>query len=493
MTKRHRSQRPAVVDSVRIVTLRDQKLKWDFGLHRRMLTKNQFLRQKCLSMHPYASIPELNLTGSADGVVRIPVEQDVTLTPRIRAILDTREFQRLRQITQLALASRVYPGAVHSRFEHALGVYHNSQRYLLQLGRDPRFADAVSVHEAEVLMVAALLHDIGHWPFCHPIEDLELENMPPHESFASEYLGPNSQLTEVLESEWNITAEEIQNVLTGKSRDASLRLRQSILSGPIDIDKMDYLIRDSQHCGVPYGRNFDRSRLINSLIVNEAGDGLAVSAKGKTAAEMMVFARYVMFSEVYWHHTVRCATTMFARSFFELSGQLDLQHLFRLTEPEMIEVLRKSAAGTQTESLTEGLFGSRRVLHKRLREYSLFQNPELYRSLRQMNYSQIVECSNRLAASIRQRIPVEMTDVDILIDAPPVHREVEFKVDIHYANESAFRPLKDVSPIVASMSVTTFDDCVKRVRICVAQRLLSVLPSGETIDQLVADAVQQTG
>ncbi len=108
----------------------------------------------------------------------------------------------------------------------------------------------------------------------------------------------------------------------------SSRLRRSILSGPIDIDKMDYLVRDSQHCGVPYGRHFDRNRLMNSLIVNEAGDGLAITSKGRTAAEMMVFSRYVMFTEVYWHHAVRSATTMFARAFFELMPRLNLSSLF---------------------------------------------------------------------------------------------------------------------------------------------------------------------
>ncbi len=77
-----------------------------------------------------------------------------------------------------------------------------------------------------------------------------------------------------------------------------------MLSGPIDIDKMDYLFRDSLHAGVPYGRHFDQQRLLGSLSLNQAGDGLAVTDKGKTAAELMVFARYVMFSEVYWHHGV---------------------------------------------------------------------------------------------------------------------------------------------------------------------------------------------
>ena len=93
-----------------------------------------------------------------------------------------------------------------------------------------------------------------------------------------------------------------------------MRLVRSILSGPIDVDKMDYLDRDSLHAGVPYGRNFDKNRLMQSLLVNRAGDGLAINYKGQTAAELMVFARYVMFSEGYWPHAVRSATTTFARA-----------------------------------------------------------------------------------------------------------------------------------------------------------------------------------
>lgn len=439
--------------------------------------------------HPYSEIPELAVHGVSTAVIRIPVEQDIPFTPRVRAIVDTAEFQRLRQITQLALASRVYPGAVHSRFEHALGVYHNALQYLWQLGRDERFAAIVSQHDAEVLIVAALLHDIGHWPFCHPIEDLALDNMPPHESFAAEFLGPDNQLTQVIRRDWGIEPQEIQEVLTARSTDSGLQLRQSILSGPIDIDKMDYLIRDSQHCGVPYGQNFDRARLIGSLVPNQAGDGLAITSKGKTAAEMMVFARYVMFSEVYWHHTVRAATTMFARAFFEVHTNLELTNLFRLTEPEMIRTLCDATKDQPAESLTTGLFGASRKLHKRLREYSVFQNTDIYRELRQMPYHKIVESSNRLAKLLSQKCGVSVSPVDVLIDAPPVHREVEFKVDILDSQEQVYRPLKEISPIVASMSNTAFDDCVKRVRICVAERLLDSMPQAEIVDELVKEAI----
>ena len=241
--------------------------------------------------HPYRLIPELFDLQAGGPLIRIPHQLDVPFTARVRSIVDTAEFQRLRQISQLGLASRIYPGATHSRFEHALGVFHNALKYLWQLGKDERFAAAVSPHQAEVLMVAALLHDLGHWPFCHPIEDMGLADLPPHEQFAAEFLASDRELGQVLKNEWGIEPDEVLDVLVAKSDSATLRLMRSILSGPIDIDKMDYLERDSLHAGVPYGRNFDRGRLIQSLIVNENGDGLAISSKGKTAAELMVFAR----------------------------------------------------------------------------------------------------------------------------------------------------------------------------------------------------------
>lgn len=439
--------------------------------------------------HPYDSIPEIAGNDRSIGVIRVPVEQDIPLTNRVQAIIDTAEFQRLRQITQLALTSRVYPGAIHTRFEHALGVYHNAICYLRQLGLDPRFAETVNAHQAEVLIAASLLHDIGHWPFCHPIEDLALPGVPEHEDYARQYLQPGGELAEVLQEHWGIEPEEIIEVLVGKADQPALSLRQSILSGPIDIDKMDYLNRDSQHCGVPYGRNFDRNRLIGALIVNEAGDGLALTTKGKTAAEMMVFARYVMFSEVYWHHAVRAATNMFTRAFYELHSQLDLNRLFQLNEPEMIATLRKAATGTDVENLCEGLFGAKRRIHKRLREYSLNQRDDLYRSLRQMSFPQLVECSNQLANRLRSQTGMQIQDSEVLIDAPPVHREVEFRVDIFDPAIQRYSPLRQISPIVASMSDTSFDDCVKRVRVCVSDRLKSEALAPQWVDQALADIV----
>ena len=424
--------------------------------------------------HSFLDIPELVNLEADRGLVRIPVEQDVPFTRRVRALVDTADFQRLGQITQLGLTSLVYPGATHTRFEHALGVFHNALRYLWQLGKDDRFREIVDPHRAEVLMAAALLHDLGHWPFCHPIEDMGLPELSSHEEFAAEFLAPDRELAQVLRDEWHVEPEEVLDVLVAKSNSVPLRLMRSILSGPIDIDKMDYLDRDSLHAGVPYGRNFDKNRLMQSLLVNETGDGLAISVKGRTAAELMVFARYVMFREVYWHHAVRSATSMFARGFYQLYLSLDLREFFRKRESEVIEKLRAQALGTDCERLVEGIFGPQRTLYKCVAEYSLYQTPEVYQQLARKPYDFLVRCSTRLVERLGGLLNRDMAPTDVLIDAPPPNREIEFNVDIYFPKEDVYRPLHHVSPVVEALARTQFDDYVKRVRVfahprCAAQ------------------------
>lgn len=438
------------------------------------------------------NIPELVGLDAAAGLVRIPTEQDVPVTPRVKAIIDTAEFRRLATITQLGLVCRVYPGAMHTRFEHALGVFHNALRYLWQLGRDPRFCQSVDTHSAEVLMVAALLHDLGHWPFCHPIEDMMLTDLPPHEHFAAEFLADGGELSAVLRNEWKIEPDEVLDVLVAKTDSPRMRLLRSILSGPIDIDKMDYLERDSLHVGVPYGRNFDKGRLIQSLLVNEAGDGLAISIKGKVAAELMVFARYIMFSEVYWHHTVRSATAMFARAFFDLHRELDLKQLFRKSEAESIQLLRQRAIGLPCAQLLEGIFGPRREIYKRVAEFSLYQSPSLYDQLARKPFVFLVECSERLAEILSRATGETVRGNEIIIDAPPPHREVEFNVQIYFPKESVYRPLSEVSPVVAALARTQFDDYVKRVRLFANRRVTALLAQNHDIETLLQQAIDHS-
>ncbi len=428
--------------------------------------------------HPYEDIPEIAALHGGGAIVRIPERLSVPFTPRVRALVDTAEFQRLAHVSQLGLASKVYPGATHSRFEHALGVFHNACRYLWQLGKTPRFAAVVDVHHAEVLLTAALLHDLGHWPFCHPIEDMHLPGVPPHEEFAARFLQTDGEISRHLRDLWRVEPTEVLDVLQPQTDTPPLRLVRSILSGPIDIDKMDYLERDSLHAGVPYGRNFDRDRLIHALVVNAAGDGLALSSKGKTAAELMVFARYVMFSEVYWHHAVRSATCMLTRSFFELYLQLDLPSLFTQGDAEFIQTLRRAGKNTTVEGLLNGLFGAKRRLHKRVCEFGHSQQPALYHALAGRPYVALQELTGALITAVTRSTGTPLGPTDLLIDAPPVHREIEFRVDIFSPKENIYRSLSDVSPVVAALAKTQFDDYVKRVRVFAAP---GVAVSPETV------------
>ena len=139
--------------------------------------------------HAPLDLPELVPPGGG-GLVRLPGSGDVPFTPRVRALVDTPPLQRLRHVSQLGVASRVYPGATHTRFEHTLGVYGNAVRCLRRLANEPAFAGTATTGDAAVFLCAALLHDVGHWPFCHPMEDLKLPGVPDHEELAAAEFAP---------------------------------------------------------------------------------------------------------------------------------------------------------------------------------------------------------------------------------------------------------------------------------------------------------------
>lgn len=442
-------------------------------------------------MSSLRDLPEIAGLESRQGLVRIPPELDVPLTPRVQRIIDTAAFRRLAHISQLGLVPLVYPAANHTRFEHSLGVYRLALLFLQQLSRDERFGAAIDAATAERFIAAALLHDIGHWPFCHPIEDIRLAEVPSHESLAAGYL-IEGEIADVLRTDWRIDPHEVATLLSAERRDTGSRLLSSMLSGPIDVDKMDYLQRDSLHAGVPYGRNFDQQRLIGSLCLNEAGDGLAITDKGKTAAEMMVFARYVMFSEVYWHHGVRSATAMLQRAFYELRNRLDLERLFRLTEPAFIAEIQRTATGSSAAELLDGLFGPARRLYKRLARFSLFEEPRIYHRLARRPYPWLVRCAERFSELATAAVGESIAPNEILFDAPPVEREIEFDFEVYFRKEGWYRRLREISPVVRTLAKEQFDDYVKRVRIFAHPRVIEPLRRIANLTDLIDASINQT-
>jgi HD superfamily phosphohydrolase len=256
-----------------------------------------------------------------------------------RRIIDTPDFQRLRRIKQMSFTNLVYPGANHTRFEHSLGTAHLSSVIAKRLGLD---ADA-----CRKVKLYGLLHDVGHTAFSHEGEDVLAPLIGDHEKLGEGRMrsGP---LADVLRE--NYRPEEIIGL--GKSREGQ------IVSSDIGSDRMDYLKRDALNTGVAYGV-IDIDRIVHTLAF--AGEELAIGEGGLEAAESLLIARFMMFSAVYLHHTVRIATAMLAKA-ISLSledGAVGAGDFRELTDDDAIAAMSRS---TQAKPYIDGLLG--RKLYK---------------------------------------------------------------------------------------------------------------------------------
>ena len=229
-------------------------------------------------------------------------------------IINTPVFQRLRRIRQLAMAYLVYPGANHTRFEHSLGVYH-----VARLIADKLLPGDDNDERRRLVRLAALLHDIGHGPFSHTSEELlnkfarnsgnpkDVNKI--HELITAKLIENDKGLAPLLSPQ---DKENVIGLLQGTN--VSLALMKHIVSGPLDADKMDYLLRDSHFCGVKYGV-FDLDRVINTIDTYEDKHECDISIKydGINSLEQFVLAKYYMITQVYFHKVRRVSDAMIVR------------------------------------------------------------------------------------------------------------------------------------------------------------------------------------
>ena len=293
-------------------------------------------------------------------ILRDPVWNNIRVDELTLELVDTEVFQRLRYVRQLGWTYLVYPGATHSRFEHALGTHHLSRRTLALLC-EAEEATSINEDEQAIVRSAALLHDVGHYPFSHALEEIGALH---HEDVARPLITQGA-IASLLSSRLGDDAPaRVFDLIRGQSKSAL----QGLISGSLDLDKIEYLKRDAFMCGVPYGE-IDVDRLTNSLVlVDDPATGssaIGVQEKALSALESLLFAKYQMYRNVYWHHAVRSATAMYKRLVEDAieAGIVDSRSLAGYTDEGLMHRL-ESAWPTQ---LLVAL--KKRKLYKRAAEW----------------------------------------------------------------------------------------------------------------------------
>ena len=321
-------------------------------------------------------------------IVRDPLWKNVRLDDTARQLVDSAPFQRLRYVRQLGLAHLVYPGATHTRFEHALGAWHLAS-LTVSLLAEGGFLREVDPLELQVVRAAALLHDIGHYPFSHALEEI---GAPHHEEVARPLITAG-RIAEILRGAIAPDApERIMAIVRGES----ISPLQGLISGSLDLDKLDYLRRDAFMCGVPYGE-IDVDRLLNAIAVVRDPDTrtltIGVAEKALSALESLLFAKYQMYRNVYWHHTVRSATAIYKRVVSDAidRGALRAEELSTFGDEGLLSELRRRAPSPLLDALVA------RRLHKRAVQCPAAELPPGAGEWIANDHALVVTVENRLA------------------------------------------------------------------------------------------------
>lgn len=353
-------------------------------------------------------------------IVRDSLYDLIPLSSEAAAILSTPAFQRLEGIQQLGFVSRVWPGARHTRFEHSLGVMH---LMTLALGQLIEHGANIDAETGRTGIAAALLHDIGHYPFSHAIEELG-PPVPNHEDVGRGLI-QSGELARLLADLWKVNPARVAWLVEpdGEPLDSRDRLVQGLLSGPLDVDKLDYLPRDARACHVPYG-GVDTARLLSALRVVEV-DGMqriGIDEKGISPLHSLINARQEMFDNVYWHHTNRACMAMLLRAVQDaVIGGLPASELTLHTDSSLVERLSQPDVPHTTRDLIERI--RYRRIYKRAVQVSA-RAGELYRHLGSLFHDQARRREVELDVARRLRVEtgIDAGEAGILIDIPKPER-----------------------------------------------------------------------
>ena len=386
-------------------------------------------------------------------VIRDALYDRIPLTEPELALINTSAFARLERIQQLGFVSRVWPSARHTRFEHSLGVMHLTRLAVAHL-RATSDGASITDEDARACVAAALLHDVGHYPFSHAIEELGGPIIPHEEIGRQIIMGP--EISAILADTWGIAPSRVADFIFpgDRTRSQTDRILSGLLSGALDMDKLDYLPRDARACNVPYG-GVDTARLISALTIAPVGatpallePRVAIQEKGISPLHSLINARQAMFDNVYWHHTNRACSAMLLRAVQDalLAGAMvaealpssdDRSLLDALSQPDMPQSTQRLATALKSRHVYKRAveIGSRAVeLYGRLG--NLYFDPRARREVE-------LRLADSLSAATGRNVPAEA----ILIDIP---KPEKWKTDVwvHFENPpvgfTSLMPWRDV-------------------------------------------------
>lgn len=347
--------------------------------------------------------------------IKDPLWQNIPFTSELKALLEEKDVQKLARIKQNGPAYHIYPGAVHTRLSHSIGVYYLGRQILLSLSRK---SDNLPFTEKGIMsfLVACLLHDIGHFPYAHSLKELPLRE---HEEIAGDMIINHPELRKAIENTGAdaLTVSSIidKGMLTG---DEETLLYRNILSGTLDPDKLDYLSRDGFFSGVPYGKQ-DTDFIISSLSLNK--NRLCLDKEAVSSVEQILFSKYMMYRTLYWHKGVRSATAMIKKAItIALKEKTILpEDLYGIDDNEFVLLALSRREKTEALELVDKV--EHNILLERKAEKDYADNGKIERFSRSFEEKEKME--NALYLKLKP-LYLELKEYEVIIDIPePINFE----------------------------------------------------------------------
>ena len=387
--------------------------------------------------------------------IRDSLWKHIWMNDELYALTKTAPFMRLYNIKQLGPTELVYPGASHTRAGHSIGVYNIALKMLnilLKKGAD----SWVSKEGAMSFLTAALLHDLGHFPFTHSLKELKLKE---HEELTGELI-----LEEPLRSTAAKTGadpEQTAAIITGKGKkDAETVFFQKLLSGVLDPDKLDYLNRDAFYCGVPYG--IQDTDFILSQLLPDKKNGIKIESKAILSVESILFSKYLMYKSVYWHKDVRIATAMMKKAIFTglEMAEFSPQDLYHQDDEGIFRLLEKS--NYPEKKLAEDLRLGK-IYHIIAEEAFQSENPK-HLDLEDLYKRRTAE--ETLAEYFSAKTGSKIGSENIIIDIP---ERISFESNLFIEDEN--KVFSESSTVFSKEFIKTLVPSLRKIRIAVSDKI----------------------